>query len=255
MNLLTGVEAVDFQQLNRDSKIPLYHQLYEILRARILRGDWQPGDMIPTGPELTEHYQVSRMTVRQSMDILVSEGLIYRRRGLGTFVSQPTIETGLSHMIDFAEDMRSRGFRPSTKILAAYLAPVSQNTAKKLEIELGEELAVIRRLRLANEEPISIEASHLVHRYCPDVLEKHDYASYSLRKALEQDYGIRWKYAKQIVRAISASEEIAGELGIAEFEPVLAVERISYAQNDKAVEFLRIYYRGDRYSLFGEIQS
>ena len=68
----------------RGSKLPFYHQLYEILHSKIVHGEWQPGDMIPTESELIEQYEVSRMTVRQALDILVNEGLIYRQQGRGT---------------------------------------------------------------------------------------------------------------------------------------------------------------------------
>ena len=73
--------------INRSSKLPLYHQLYEIVRGDILGKKWQPGDMLPPESELIDTYQVSRTTVRQVLDMLVNEGLIYRQRGRGTFVA------------------------------------------------------------------------------------------------------------------------------------------------------------------------
>jgi GntR family transcriptional regulator len=127
-------------RINRNSKLPLYHQLYEILRSNITRGEWQPGDMIPPESELIDRYQVSRTTVRQVLDMLVNEGLIYRQRGRGTFVAHPTVEQALVRIISFTEDMRQRGFKP------------------------GEELARLERLRLADDEPMSIEDSYLVSR-------------------------------------------------------------------------------------------
>ena len=78
--------------IDRNSKLPLYHQLYEILRENITRGEWQPGDMIPPEPELIDRYKVSRTTVRQVLDMLVNEDLIYRQQGRGTFVAHPSLE-------------------------------------------------------------------------------------------------------------------------------------------------------------------
>jgi GntR family transcriptional regulator len=134
-------------RIDRNSKLPFYHQLYEILRGNILRGEWQPGDMIPPESELTEHFQVSRTTVRQVLDMLVNEGLIYRQRGRGTFVAHPTLEQGLVRIVSFTEDMRQRGFEPGTKVLFSGLVPAPQDIAGKLQVKSGEELARLERLR------------------------------------------------------------------------------------------------------------
>jgi GntR family transcriptional regulator len=151
-------------RINRNSKLPLYHQLYEILRSNITRGEWQPGDVIPPESELIDRYQVSRTTVRQVLDMLVNEGLIYRQRGRGTFVAHPTVEQALVRIISFTEDMRQRGFKPGTKVLSSGLVPAPRDIAEKLGVEPGEELARLERLRLADDEPMSIEDSYLVSR-------------------------------------------------------------------------------------------
>lgn len=239
-------------RVHRSSKLPLYQQLYAILRRKIVDGDWQPGDMIPTEPELMERYGVSRTTVRQTLDLLVNEDLISRQQGRGTFVEHPTLEQALTRIISFTEDMRRRGIEPGTEVLSASLVPAPQGIAEKLEVEPGEELARLKRLRLADEEPMSIEESYLVHRYCPDVL-RDDYASNPLREALETYYGIRLVRAKQVIRAIQASPELARHLSIAPSSALLYIERVSYSQRDIPIEFLRIYYRGDRYALYNEL--
>jgi GntR family transcriptional regulator len=234
--------------------LPLYHQLYQILRDDIVRGEWQPGDMIPPESELIERYQLSRTTVRQVLDMLSNEGLIYRQQGRGTFVAHPTVEQALVRIVSFTEDMRQRGVRPGTEMLSSGLIPAPQDIAEKLEIEPGEELARLERLRLADGEPMSIEESHLVHRYCPGVLEG-DYATNPLREALERDYGIRWTHAKQTIRAISASRNLARLLSVPPHSALLYIERVSYSQPNIPVEFLRIYYRGDQYALYSELHD
>jgi GntR family transcriptional regulator len=242
------------KRIDRSSKLPLYHQLYEILRGKILRGEWQPGDMISPEPELIERYEVSRTTVRQVLDMLVNEGLIYRQQGRGTFVAHPTLEQALVRIISFTEDMRQRGFKPGTRVLSSGLVQAPETIAEKLAVEPGEELARLERLRLADGEPMSIEESHLVHRYCPGVLQG-DYASNPLREALDRDYGIRLVRAKQIIRAIPAPRDLAESLSIPPRSALLYIERVSYSQHDIPVEFLRIYYRGDRYVLYNELHD
>jgi GntR family transcriptional regulator len=247
-------EDIRMLRIDRNSKLPLYHQLYEILRDKIVRRDWQPGDRIPSESELIERYQVSRTTVRQVLDMLVNEGLIYRQSGRGTFVAHPTVEQVLVRIISFTEDMLQRDFKPGTQILSAGLIPAPQDIAEKLEVELGEELAYLERLRLADGEPMSIEESHLVHRFCHGVL-RGDYASSPLRQALERDHGIRLVRAKQVIRALLAPSDLAGLLSIPSDSALLYIERVSYSDQNIPVEFLRIYYRADRYSLYNELQG
>ena len=115
-------------------------------------------------------------------------------------------------------------------------------------------LARLDRLRLADAEPMSIEESYLVHRYCPSVLQG-DYVSNSLRVALERDYGIRWAHARQVIRAILTPPHLADSLSIGSRSAMLFIERVSYSQENIPVEFLRIYYRADRYTLHNELSG
>lgn len=247
---VTGV----MEQIDHRSRLPLYHQLHEILHGKISRGTWQPGDMIPPESELVEQFQVSRTTVRQVLDMLVNEGLIYRQRGRGSFVAQPTVEQGLVRIISFTDDMRQRGFEPGTKVLSTGLLPATREIAEKLNVQPGEELAYIKRLRLADGEPMSVEESHLVHRYCPGILDG-DYATNPLREALDSHHGIRWLHARQTIRAILAPPDLAAQLAIDPRAALLFLERVSTSTQNIAVEFLRIYYRGDRYTLYNELSG
>jgi GntR family transcriptional regulator len=210
--------------------------------------------MIPAESELIDQYGVSRTTVRQVLDMLVNEGMIYRQRGRGSFVAHPTLEHGLLRIVSFTEDMRRRGFEPGTRVLFSSLVAAPKDIAERLLVEPGEELARLERLRLADDEPMSIEESHLVHRYCPGVLGG-DYASNPLREALERDHGIRLVRAKQIIRAVLATRRLADLLAVKIRAPLLYVERISYSQQNTPIEFLRTYYRADRYSLYNELQG
>jgi GntR family transcriptional regulator len=242
------------RQIDRSSKLPLYHQLYQILHSKIVRQDWKPGDVIPPESELVDRYQVSRTTVRQVLDLLTNEGLIYRQQGRGTFVAHPTVEQTLVRIVNFTEDMRMRGCEPSSKVLFSGLIPAPPEIAAELQVEAGEELACLARLRLADGEPMGLDESYLIHHYCPGILEG-DYVTNSLREALAQKYGVRWTHAKQAIRAVLATREQAEVLGVAPRSAVLFVERVSYSQQNVPVEFLRTYYRADRYVLYGELQG
>ena len=240
--------------LDRQSGIPLYQQLYELLRGKITAGEWTPGDVLPTETSLVEQYQLSRATVRQAFDALVNDGLIYRERGRGTFVAQPAVEQALVRIISFTEDMRQRGLQPVTRVLSAGLAPATSDLAQRLAIEPGGDLARIERLRLADGQPMSVEVSYLVHAYCPGVLA-YDFEQQPLRDILETAYDLRLTSARQAIRAINAPEETAVVLDVMPDAALLFIERVSYSQHNLPVEFLRIYHRGDRYALYNELKG
>lgn len=242
------------RRIHRHSGLPLYQQISDQLRRKISAGDWSPGDLLPTELELMNQYQVSRATVRQALDALVQDGLIYRERGRGTFVALPSVQQGLTRIVSFTEDMRSRGFEPGSTVLSADLVPASPHMASLLGVEPHEELARIERLRLADGEALSVEVSHLIHRYCPGILQ-HDYASQPLRETLERVYNVRITSATQSIRAIAASGELAQVLSVRRNAPLLFIERVSLSQYGDPVELLHIFHRGDRYVLYNELRG
>lgn len=242
------------ETIDRFSKLPYYQQLYEILLGKIQRREWQPGDMIPPESELIEEYQVSRNTVRQVLEKLVNDGLIYRQRGRGSFVSHPTLEQAMTRIVSFTEDMHQRGFAPGTRVLSTDLIPAEEEIANQLDIPVGEQLVCLRRLRMADGEPMSIEESYLIHKYCPDILE-HDYALEPLRRVLESEFGIRIASAKQVIQAIQAPPDLANLLELSPGAALLLITRVSFSQGKIPIEFLRIHYRADRYSLFNELHE
>ncbi len=242
------------KDISRSSKIPLYYQLYEILYDQIQEGIWQPEDMLPTESELVERYNLSRATVRQAFEMLVNQGLVYRRQGRGTFVSRPAFEQNLNRIISFWEDMKQRGLKPGTIVLSSELIQAPDDVLESLEIEPGQELASLVRLRLADDEPLSMEHSLLVHDLCPGVLDQ-DYANNSLRKMLADQYNIRIVSAKQTIRAVPATKQLAELLDIDVASPLLHIARISYAETGTPIEYLRINLRGDRYAFHTELRE
>src|SRR6266513_39474 len=116
----------------RNSPLPRYYQLKEIMRERVQSDEWMPGDLIPSERELGEQYGISRMTARQAITELVNEGLFYREQGKGTFVSRHKITQQLIRLTGFTEDIRARGQRPGAKVLSARMVPADEATAEKL---------------------------------------------------------------------------------------------------------------------------
>jgi GntR family transcriptional regulator len=242
------------RNISRTSKVPLYYQLYEILLEGIQTEKWLPEELLPSESELVEQYDLSRATVRQSFDLLVNQGWVYRRRGQGTFVSRPAFEQSLNRIVSFWEDMHLRGLKPGTHVLSSDLIPATEKVAEKLQIEPNEELASLVRLRLADDEPLSVEHSLLVHRFCPGILGQ-DYANNSLRKMLEDQFNIHIIRANQIIRAVPATNSLADQLDIDPNVPLLHIDRVSFTDQGIPIEYLQIHLRGDRYAFHSELRD
>ncbi len=240
--------------IDRSKLEPYYYQVYQVLHQKIARNEWAPGHMLPPEKELQEQFGVSRATVRQALDMLVSEGLITRHRGRGSFVAEPAIEHGISRIISFTDDMRNRELEPSTRLLAGRLVDAPVDIAQQLDINPGDELAHIERLRLADGNPMSLENSYLIHRYCAGILEHYD-GSQSLRKLLETGFNLRLVYARQKVRAVNAERKVASLLDIEPGAAVLYIERITHDELNRPVELLKMFHRGDRYILYNELRD
>ena len=155
----------------RNSPLPRYYQLKEIMRERVQSDEWKPGDLIPSERELSEKYGISRMTARQAITDLVNEGLFYREQGKGTFVSQRKITQQLIRLTGFTEDIKARGQKPGTKVLSAQMFPADETTAEKLRIDPGTLIFRLQRLRLADDEPLAIELSQITFKGCERLLE------------------------------------------------------------------------------------
>ena len=136
--------------IERESPIPLYFQLKQLLAERIKSGEWQPGTMLPTEEQLQEQYGLSRTTVRQAMKEMEFEGKITRHRGRGTFVSKPKISHSPDPRFNLTAYLTQQGMQPGWRVIAAEWVPAKAGEAERLAIDVGVELFRLRRLRLAN---------------------------------------------------------------------------------------------------------
>ncbi len=245
MNEVHAPEAIT---LDRNSFVPLYHQLYELLRRQIDAGEYKPGDQLPTEAELAAIYAISQVTIRSALNMLVDAGAIYRRKGQGTFVAPAPIASNLTQLVSVEDDFRQRGLAFRVVLIKAALAPVSKKSAQALQMEVGEELVVIERLFLVDNEPVCFEGSYLVLRYCAGILQQLP-AETPLSTMLAQNYGLIATKSDQTIRARTAGAEHGKLLHIAPQEPVLFVERVVYSHRNVPFMLARVFARGDRYAL------
>lgn len=231
--------------VKRQPGISLYYQVAEILRERILSGQWRPGDQVATEDELCELFQVSRTTVRYALSTLVSEGLIYRKQGQGTYVAEPTLEEGSPHLFGFTEEMLQKGISPGSQVLSAENIPATEKVAERLNIQAGEPVIMIKRLRLANNEAIGIQTAYIPSKLCPGLLK--DDLSGSLYTLLESKYQIQLYAAKDVYYVGMLRGKETKLLKVPPRSAAFVVERVTIASDGTAVEYVRSFMRGDRY--------
>lgn len=232
--------------LDRISSVPLYAQIHGEIRRQIETDQLKAGAAVPSERELAEVCKVSRMTARQALNALKSEGYVYQERGIGTFVSKRKLDVHTRNLIGFTEEMRGRGFMPSTKILLSRRENAPQEVAQQLGIDAEDEVFHFQRLRLADNLPLAFEDAYLPVKRFPDLDEKN-LEKESLYKILENDYGIVMHHAEEILEATCASKEIARALAIKPKSALLIVHRVVFSESNLVVESVRTFYRADRY--------
>ncbi len=230
--------------IDKRSPIPVYYQLKNLILDKIKNGEYPEGSLIPSERDLGENLGISRMTVRQALNQLVSEGVLYREKGKGTYVSKSKIVQ--RNIMSFSETVRKKGLVPSTNVLGFTRVADRPDIAEILGLDAKELLYCVKRLRLANDLPIGIEEVYIPEKYCPG-LEKQDLKT-SLYKLLKEAYSLSVNYMDSSVEAAKASKEERKLLGLTDGIPVLRISSISY--NDSGMKLLhqKDVYRSDEYS-------
>ncbi len=240
--------------LDKRSHLPLHQQLKAAIEERILSGEWLPGAQVPSERELCEQYEISRITVRQALAALVMEGRLIRAQGRGTFVASPRIEQQLTQLTGFTQDMKARGKRPSARVLEAGSIVALPMVARALRIKVGESVIMLKRLRLADGEPMAIETAYLPESCCHGLL-KEKLAARSLYDILRKKYRLSPVRAVQQMEAIACPAAEAKLLGTRRGAPVLHIHRTTYDREGRPFELVESFYRGDRYTFHAELHG
>ncbi len=233
-------------KLNRNTATPLHTQIQSLLRARILSEKITADEAVPSERELAEELKVSRMTVRQALTALRGEGLIYQKRGKGTFVSSLKMDIHTRNLDGFSDEMNRRGMRPLSKILHLGRETASKEVSDKLQIETESEVFCLKRLRLADDKPMSLETTYLPVANFPK-LDQHNFEKQSLYRILANKYGVVMDSAAEDLEAAVADKEISGLLEVKKNSPLLIVYRLVFAEGNQAIEYTKSVYRADRY--------
>lgn len=225
---------------------PRVHK-YETVSAgirQLIETSLKPHDALPSERELMSTYGVSRMTVRAAIAKLHDEGRIYNIHGSGTFVGSMASFTRTRRLTSFTEDMSDRGYVASSKVLAVARVNASADIAKALGIHDGAECSHLRRLRLADGNPMAIEDVYLPESFVPLESLRLDESLYVQLAAL----GLAVFRAEEDIRAINLNEADSALLEVSPASAALQVERVGSSKKGQLVEFARTIYRADRYN-------
>lgn len=217
-------------------------------------GQWQSGQQLPNEGQLAQNFGVSKITVRQALQELATLGYVRREQGRGTFVSKPKLDQGPRELTSFTEEMHRHRLTAASRIISRGVTNADARIAERLGLREGEPVFVLKRLRLADDEPMGIQTAHLPVALAPGLVDE-DLENISLYEVLRSRYGLDLGRARETYFAVAADAATAGLLGIAAGSPVFAVERVTLLANDGPFEFVQSIMRGDRYSIILDLSA
>jgi GntR family transcriptional regulator len=232
--------------LKNRNGVPAYQRIQGAIRKRIDAGHLRPGDAVASERDLAKLHRVSLMTARHALASLEREGLVERRRGIGTFVSAPKIQ--FNKLMSYTEQMASRSLTAGSKILFAKLVDNEPEVSARLSLPPATPLVKLERLRHAAEEPFALETCYLSAAQFPDLLSA-PLGRESLFRMLERAYNVQIGYADEEINAIAADSRTADLLAVARRDPLLRIRQVIYSTKGSAILYVLGFYRSDRHNL------
>jgi GntR family transcriptional regulator len=226
------------------SATPLYAQVEAVLAADIAGGTLPAGSQLPTENDLIARFGVSRPTVRRAVQNLIGRGLVEIRRGKGTYVTRPKITQELTALSGFVEDMQALGRQPTARVLDKQLVAADRTVAHQLALPAGSLVVRIRRVRLADGEPVSFDETYLPQEVGEKVIT-NDLEVEPIFTLLETKYDVPLVEAEYRLEAVAAEPVVAEALGVEPGSPLFLIERTSYTAGNRPVDYEQLYYRGD----------
>lgn len=232
-------------EIDKKSPVPIYYQLKQVILEKIKSGEWLPNMVISSERELSEVFEVSRMTIRQAINELVNDGILYRERGKGTFVSEPRIEQ--SDVMSFTEAATKRGFEAKTVVNKFHIIIPDLAVMEKLDLKSLEDVYHVQRLRMTGGQIIGIEDTYLPVRYTPRL---HDVdLSGSLYKVLKEKYDYYIDHIQTSLEAIIPNPDDLNLFKVSGVLPILRVTSVHITDKNLKLYYEESLYRSDKYIL------
>lgn len=241
------------EKINLNSKVAYYLQMKEILQAKIERGDYKPGDRLPSEVEFCRMYNVSRSVVRQTLMELEYEGLIIKQRPKGTFVAEPKMILAINYLRGgFGESLTRQGLNVDNRVLTNEVLLASNRLASNFNnVEVGEELIHVERVRYVNGSPLVLSNTYIPLNLCPR-LKEADF-SQSIFGALKELGGIEMERGEINFEAVGATEKESEIFNLPVGTPMLLHRAKTFDQQNNQIEYALSVFRGDQSRVEGVI--
>ena len=232
-------------EIPRDRR-PLYLVVKEILLKMIQEGEYSPGHLLPPTAELVKKLGVSRATVREALKVLEDEGIIASRQGVGTFVvrSWVHLSTALNQLQSTTEMAQAWNLKLTNKVMLLDEAPASPELSSKLDVQEGEAVVILERLRFAEDKPV-IYSTDIFPRNIIRFPLKREYFEGSLFSLLQEQCGVEISRSLATIIPVPPGGDIGRVLGTKRNVPFLLLEQINYDTSNRPILFSKDYYRGD----------
>ena len=245
---------LEVNALDKESSVPMHHQLYSLIKDQIQSGVLAPYEVLPSENEMQRIFGISRITVRRAISDLAHDGFLRKHHGKGTVVLPPKEVSNVNHLVSFSSGAKAQGATPGSVILRQQVVMANVKVAASLQVELEEKVLFLKRLRLLNGVLIAVQNSYITGR--KGFLEKIPTfnESTSLYQVLEEA-GIVLDSADEVIEAIIPSQDLRRELYLEENEPVLSRQAVSYDRDGTPIEYSENFYIASRYQYCIHIQK
>jgi GntR family transcriptional regulator len=234
-----------------ERRTPQYLRIYRDLKEKVAGGSLAAGERLATQRELARSYGVTVMTVRQALQLLEQEELVVLRQGLGTFVAPKRVEYGMGNLRSLAQEVTAQGLELKTRVLRRELVEPHPHVAELLQVDPGQRVYAVERLRFVGREPIVFQYSQL-QPWLAEALDAADLTEISLYDYLHDELEIEIARAQEWVHAVALGPHEAALLEEEPDTPALLSERLTFAESGTPIMFDRAYLPGDRVSLSSE---
>lgn len=224
--------------IDKNIPTPLYYQLLVIIKDKIEKGVWKPGQTIPTEKDLMEQYGISRSTTRQALLALVNEGYLKREKSKGTFVTNPTGRMRfVGSLMSFSDEMDRKGISHHSQILDQRVIPAEDSVAEKLQIKTGDLIYYLKRVRYVNDQPFLVDEHYIPYYLCLGIENEYQNNT-SLYHLLRTKYHFNLHHGQIEFEPVApTSKEVIDLLKVYPTTSLLYVSRIVYSEQEVVLDY------------------
>ncbi|MEI4780355.1 GntR family transcriptional regulator [Streptococcus pasteurianus] len=229
--------------------VPAYIRIHDAIKKEIDEGVWEIGQRLPSERDLADDYEVSRMTLRQAITLLVEEGILERRVGSGTYVASHRVQEKMRGTTSFTEIVRSQGKTPSSQLISYQRKPANETEIQQLQLKATDTVVRMERVRFADNVPLVFEVASIPEKLIQS-FKQEDITEHFFQTLTDNGYEIG--KSQQTIYAKNASERVANYLKVPKNHAVLALTQVSYFTDGRPFEYVHSQYVGDRFEFYLE---